>query len=301
MTVHLVGNTKATTVSRSDEAAYLLRELLAKKATIEPGFDGGFEHHKTETPDQARELLAELVQRKAERVIVMGGDGSVQLAANELANTQVPLGVLRGGTGNDFASSIDVPKNLEAACKKALAPARKIDLIEATPISAPTRRLYATTVMAAGYSTQVTLRAASLRKFLGKWCYFAAGVVELFGLDTVSGELVVDGESLDIETNVLALANTSQFGAGMKVAPNASPTDGELDVVLLGPVSRLDFAWTFPKAFRGTHLKHKRVTVMRAKEVLVNFELPFIADGELWPEGPYLVKAANGALGICGY
>ncbi len=64
-------------------------------------------------------------------------------------------------------------------------------------------------------------------------------------------------------------ANGRAFGGGIKVCPQAEPDDGLLDVLVWGDVGKLDLALNLPRLYRGTHLGHSKVTVLRARRVHV--------------------------------
>ncbi len=95
--------------------------------------------------------------------------------------------------------------------------------------------------------------------------------------------MVLDGEEVVEEAMLVSVANGTSYGGGMRIAPDASYTDGLLDVVTLGPVSKAEFVRVFPTVFSGRHVHHPAVTVRRARALSLDTPgraLVVYADGE---------------------
>ena len=242
----------------------------------------------------ARAKMAALAEEGAERVVVLGGDGMVHQAANALAGSETVLGIISGGTGNDAAVTLGLPGNLEDACASALESATPIDLIK-------TDHGYAVTVATVGFSVAANDRADAMRFPRGAARYTIAALVELPKLEAHSLMLTLDGVASDVQANLIAVGNLSSFGGGMKVAPDADPRDGLLDVVVIGPAGRALFTGLLPTVFRGRHIKNKRVSVQRAERVeIAGSDLHMRADGERFGRLPTTITVAAGALRVAG-
>ena len=107
---------------------------------------------------------------------------------------------------------------------------------------------------------------------------------------------VDDEPPLELLANNVICANGRAFGGGIKVCPQAEPDDGLLDVLVWGDVGKLDLALNLPRLYRGTHLGHKKVTVLRARRVHVEpaRPLPLELDGELPGTTPATFEIAPG-------
>jgi diacylglycerol kinase (ATP) len=79
---------------------------------------------------------------------------------------------------------------------------------------------------------------------------------------------------------LIAVANGKSYGGGMQVCPDASMTDGLFDVMILHPVSKLEFIKVFPKVFKGAHISHPQVRVYRSARVSISSSAVAYADGE---------------------
>ncbi len=224
------------------------------------------------------------------RVVGIGGDGLVHHVVQHLAGTDRELGIVPVGTGNDFAAALDLPDSADDAIEVALGPTRPIDAIE-------TEHGWAASVATAGFSADVNARADRIRLPLGSLVYTAATVIELPRLRARRLTLTLDdGEPFEIETIMLAVANTARFGGGMLVCPDARPDDGLLDIVSIGPVSRTKLLRVFPKIFAGEHLSYPEVTTWRASCASISAGVDVWADGELLGPSPLSLRAVPGAL-----
>ncbi len=94
---------------------------------------------------------------------------------------------------------------------------------------------------------------------------------------------------------LVAVGNTPAYGGGMKMCPAADPTDGLLDVVVAGPISRLTLLRLQPKVYQGTHVDHPAVTSHRARTVGIDAEgITAYADGERTCPLPITITARPG-------
>jgi diacylglycerol kinase (ATP) len=94
------------------------------------------------------------------------------------------------------------------------------------------------------------------------------------------------------------VANGAHYGGGMKIAPAADPTDGRLDLVIVGDLGRLELLRWLPTVYRGTHLRHPEVAARPARRVTIRAPtpLPMHVDGEVTPATPVTLSIAPGAL-----
>ncbi|MEO1062532.1 MAG: YegS/Rv2252/BmrU family lipid kinase [Actinomycetota bacterium] len=226
------------------------------------------------------------------RVIGIGGDGLTHHVVQHLAGADRELGLVPVGTGNDFATALDLPTDTDEAIEVALGPTRPIDAIE-------TDHGWAASVATVGFSGDVNARADRIRLPLGSFVYTAATIVELPRLRPRGIWMGLDGaDPIEIETVMLAVANTPRFGGGMLVCPDARPDDGLLDVTSVGPVGRTKLLRVFPRIFRGEHLSYPEVTTWRAATVTLSDGVDVWADGELLGPSPVTLRAVPGALRI---
>jgi diacylglycerol kinase (ATP) len=252
----------------------------------------------------AAETAVARVRADVDAVVVLGGDGVVHAAVQGLAGTGTPLAVLPAGTGNDLAHALGVPADPLAALDAALADlaagaGRAVDLVRSS--STAGERWWAT-VLCCGFDSAVSDRVNRLRWPAGPRRYDLAIALELARLRPRPVRLTVDGVVTEHEVTLVAVGNTGWYGGGLKICPDADPTDGLLDVTVVGPVSRTELVRTRPRLAAGTHVDHPAVRVLRGREVQLDSTEPLTtwADGE--PVGPVPVRSTvvPGALTVLG-
>ncbi|MDR2381089.1 MAG: YegS/Rv2252/BmrU family lipid kinase [Bifidobacteriaceae bacterium] len=205
-------------------------------------------------------------------LIVAGGDGMTHLGVNVVAGTTLPLGIIPLGTGNDVARILGVPRHdvgesIQAIERALEAGPRVIDAVKVTDGTHSMSEWYAG-VLSAGFDAAVNARANILRWPRGESVYVRALLRELSRYKPYGFELEIDGERAWQSAGALiAVANGSDIGGGMHIAPDASLDDGLLDVVIAGPISVATLLTVFPRVYRGTHVFHPAVTVLRGKTV----------------------------------
>jgi diacylglycerol kinase (ATP) len=152
-------------------------------------------------------------------------------------------------------------------------------------------------VLAAGFDAVVNERANQFRWPRGSAKYTLAMLRELPVFQERSYLLDLDGHQVQARATLVAVANGPAYGGGMRIGPDARFDDGLLDVVVAGPISRLELLRIFPKVFSGRHVDHPRVHVYRAACVrLESAGIVAFADGERLAPLPLLCEAMPEAL-----
>ncbi|MGE5830309.1 MAG: diacylglycerol kinase [Micromonosporaceae bacterium] len=236
----------------------------------------------------------------ADALVAVGGDGTVHVAVQAVAGTSVPFGVVPAGTGNDFASEVGVPAQPVAAAR-AVAEAlrtgrtRPIDLARLTGPGGYQRWFAA--VLGAGFDAIVNERANAMRWPKGRRRYDLAIFAELLRLRPRRYRIVLDGEPLEVDAVLVAVGNTACYGGGMRMCPQADATDGTLDIVVAGPISRTTLLRLQPRVYKGTHVTHPMVTTYRARTVEIAADsITSYVDGERACSLPVTVTAMPAAL-----
>jgi YegS/Rv2252/BmrU family lipid kinase len=249
----------------------------------------------------ARELAA-AAARTGERVLALSGDGMVGALADELrAIPGAVLGVLPGGRGNDFARVLGIPEDPVAACA-ALAGAmpRPVDLgLVAQPGSAGRAFIGIASV---GFDSEANRIANEAPAWLGGQVYAYGALRALVSWRPARFEIELhpSGERHSFTGYTVAAANSRAYGGGMHMAPAALLDDGELELIAVEHVGRASFLANLPKVFAGTHVQLPSVRVLRAPEVTISADRPFMAyaDGDPIGELPVRVSALAGAIDV---
>jgi len=215
-----------------------------------------------------------------DRIFVAGGDGTLHHILPAFVGRNCSLGLIPGGTGNDFAASLGIPTAADQAVRQLLdAQPRLVDVGEAggTPFAGIAGLGIVADVL--GYLER------SSRRFRGRWVYPWAVLRTLlsfkpFKLSVSSPDGEFEGDAM------LALAaNAPLFGAGMRAAPMATLTDGQLQVVVMRPVSALRLLPLLSRVYRGEHLDDPSCYQFMTRQVHFQSrpKLQLYADGEAMP------------------
>lgn len=240
--------------------------------------------------DQARDRVAGGV----DGLVAVGGDGLLNLALQVVAGTEVSLGIVPAGTGNDIARALGVPLRdpLGAINLVAGGRTRTVDLGRANG------RWFAG-VLGSGFDSMVNERANRMTWPTGRSRYNIAIVAELRTFRPVPYTLELDGEPWKTDAMLVAVGNGPMYGGGMRVCPDADFEDGLLDVTVLGPISKPEFLRVFPTVYKGTHVNHPAVTVRRARDVTLRSDgVTAYADGERVSLLPVHCEAVPQALHV---
>jgi diacylglycerol kinase (ATP) len=238
--------------------------------------------HEIEVSRSAAEMEA-LARSAGERggiVAVLGGDGSVNLVVNGLSGTDATLAVLPAGTGDDFAKAIDVGKLDRATRLLANPKTADVDLISVT--AGVEHRRYIN-VAGTGFDSAVEEVAAGMRRRLGARGHYALATVKtLSRFVPAMFHVELDGASLDVDAMLVVIGNSFAYGGGMKVLPQASIVDGQLDVCIVSAMTKAAFLRAFPKVYTGRHSTHPNVTMLKGTNLKVeaNRQMMVFADGE---------------------
>jgi diacylglycerol kinase (ATP) len=250
--------------------------------------------------EHARRLVEGALERGMDALVVVGGDGIVALALQVLAQTDIPLGIIPAGTGNDHAREFGIPTKDPEAAADVIVDGRPetIDLGRIRGADGTDR--WFGTVMAAGFDSLVTDRTNRMRWPHGRMRYNVAMVAELSKLRLLPFRLTFDGgEELVSDLTLAAFGNTKSYGGGMLICPDADHSDGLLDVTMVSSASRTKLIRLFPTVFKGTHTTLDEVRTARAKVITVDCPgINAYADGEFVCPLPVEVSAVPGALKI---
>jgi diacylglycerol kinase (ATP) len=267
-----------------------------------------FDHDITEAPGHAIELAQIAVENGYELVVSVGGDGTIHEIANGLynagGNKDAVLGIVSTGTGSDYIRTVGLPRRYEEACECFLKPARiTVDLgvVEYQHNGSREKRLFVN-FAGMGFDAEIVRRTTQQYKALGSLLSYLMGalttVVSYRNRDIV---LKVDGAEVAKRVCTVIMNNGKYGGGGMFTAPGADLTDGLLDVMTVGDVSRPDLLYSLQRIYRGTHLTHPKVDMQQAREVEVsssNGRMYLQADGELLGELPARFSVLPAALNI---
>ena len=222
--------------------------------------------------------------QKFQGLFLIGGDGTVNLAVQELVGSGLGIALIPAGTGNDFARTLNSKrKHPKELIKYYLS--NEPSLIDVGMVG----ERYFVDVLSTGFDSMVNERANSMRRVKGRAKYNISIILVLSTFKPKSYRFSIDGISFESKAMLIAVSNGICYGGGMKVTPDAKIDDGLFDILILSPVSKLEFLRVFPKVFFGKHTTHPAVKISRGKSVEIDSDAVAYADGER--VGPLPVKA----------
>ena len=232
-------------------------------------------------------------------VVAVGGDGQAAAVAAGLVDSDATFALLPAGSANDYARSLGMPRGNVAAAVEAIAAGRtaRVDTLKVKVADHERRFL---NVVGTGFDAVVAGRAEKIPVLRGAGRYVVAIMAELPGFKAATITLTVDGATRDLRAMMVALAKGTSYGGGMRVAPTATLSSGQLEVCVVGEVSKPEFLRAFPRVFRGTHVTHPAVTMLSGREVRIAADRPLrlIGDGEWFGELPAIVTVDPASLTV---
>jgi diacylglycerol kinase (ATP) len=247
----------------------------------------------------AMHLTRTALRQGARMIVAAGGDGTLNEIVNALGEKHpgVRVGLIPLGTGNDFARTLALPTDLEAAIDLLRAgKARKIDLVRVTS----DRVRYFVNVSAGGFSGLVDEKLTrKMKKTWGPLAYLRGAAAALPDLRAYRTTLSLDNtESLHLSLYNVVIANGRYVAGGRLIAPEASIDDGLLDVVLIQERSAPELALLAAQVALGNHLLSDAIVFRRAAKVTVNSRpgMWFNVDGELVGNQPAVFEVVPRAL-----
>jgi diacylglycerol kinase (ATP) len=260
----------------------------------------------------------------ADVILLFGGDGTVHRHLGQLVKLRLPVLVVPAGSGNDFARALGLKSVRDSLAawrrfcdgERDEKNMRQIDLgtitaLDGEPIrnSEPGTR-YFCCVAGVGLDGEVARRANRLPRWLRGHGGYALSVAPTiftfapFAMKILTPSQAGTATEWTIRSNrptmLAAFANTSQYGGGMKIAPQAKMDDGLLDVCIVGAVDPIKLFCMFPTVYAGQHLGIKEVEYFHATRVRVETEhaLDVYADGEYVCRTPIEVGVQPAALKV---
>lgn len=230
-------------------------------------------------------------------VAVMGGDGMAHLGVNACAGTDATLAVIPAGTGNDLARGAGIPGSVTEAVEALIrGKSRRIDL---SRLTTPSGTCYVGAVVSSGYDARVNRATNDIRLRLGALSYGYIAFRELAAFSPLHYRLTIDGVEREVSAMMVAIANTGLFGGGMRIAPDADPADGLLDVTIIHEASRRKLLRLLPSVYTGKFITNPVVERLRAKVVRFDGDDMFVmGDGEELGAVPATVAIEPGVLNL---
>jgi len=237
------------------------------------------------------------IQEGVDIVAVYGGDGSVMDVAAGMIDSQVPLAILPGGTGNALATELNLPRPLRDACALLVNPEHKVRAIDAA---------FANDVcfmLRAGIGLDAIIVKEADRDLVDRFGVVAYAMATIEALNSCKPSkfhLTIDGKEIEVEGQSCMIANAATLGLpGLMLSPNVSICDGLLDVFV---IRKADLGGLLTVASRvvGRSEDSNDFPHWQGAEIQVVADPPVDVegDGELLGHTPVTVKVKPGAIRV---
>jgi YegS/Rv2252/BmrU family lipid kinase len=251
----------------------------------------------TTGPGHATALAREAVERGDQLLIVCGGDGTINEAAQPLVGTATALAVLPSGTANVLAKELGLPRSTSALAD--LIERRETRTISVGRASRPGWRRYFLLMAGIGLDAAivegVNLR---LKRATGPGAYWAAGLEYLARLPLTPFSVAIDGERREV--TFALIANAARYGGWFSIAPEARIDDQYLDVCLFNTRRRIGWLAYALLSLAGAHTRRRGVVYQKTSTVLANSndQAPVQLDGEAVGRLPMRFEVVPQALHV---
>jgi diacylglycerol kinase (ATP) len=246
----------------------------------------------TSAPGHADSLAREAVRQGADLVLVLGGDGTINEVVQGLIDSNVPLGVLPGGTANVLAMELGLGSRLEAAAKRLAAfEPRPVALGR---ITGSFGSRYFLLMAGAGLDANIVYEvSAGLKNAVGKLAYWVAGFAHFFK-HVEQLDVRIDGHIH--QCGFALISRVRNYGGDLEIASGVSLHDNHFEVVLFEGSNPLRYAWYMLNVAARRVQRIRGVHVLRTHHVDVLTEAPVQIDGEYLGRQAVSIEIIPGAL-----
>jgi diacylglycerol kinase (ATP) len=240
-------------------------------------------------------------------VVAVGGDGTLFEVVNGFFDgarpipTSSTLGLVQVGTGGDTRRTLGIPLDVHAAIRVLISGHQRA--LDVGRVTVGSKVWYFIDIAEAGIGADVSERANRMPKFLGSSTYFIATLASLVGWKHKLLHVVVDGTiRRDLTGQAVVVANCQFYGGGMRIAPGAIPDDGMFDVIVEGPIGKLEAMLKARKLYAGIHLEDpglkRNLELLHGAKVEVSSPDSILVqlDGEVVGSLPAVFEVVPGAL-----
>lgn len=250
-----------------------------------------FQHATTSEPGQEGDLAEKALAEDVRTIVAVGGDGTWSNVAGRIlasGRSDVTLGLLPAGTGNDFAKSFGIryadPAGAVAAVARGRARTVDVGRIRFLEDGANGRDRHFLLETSFGIGPAV-LQAASRARFLkGNLLYSLSALQQIFAFGEVTADVDAGGDVVSRGGHLmLVIANAPNMGGSFLIAPEARLDDGKLDVCAIEDAGALERLRLFRMVGSGHHGRSERVTLRQSASFTIRFRapVPYEVDGEL--------------------
>jgi len=231
-------------------------------------------------------------------ILIAGGDGTVDSLVNAMVkkNINIPIGILPVGTANDFGKFINMPTDVQEACKQ---------ILNSKPVAVDVGKIndkYFINVASTGLFTDISQKIdTNLKNTIGKLAYYLKGIEELPNFRKLKVKLSSKECNYEGEMYLLLVFNGKTAG-NLNLATEAEITDGKLDVIMFKAIQVMELLPLFIKLLKGEHLDSNKVVYFKTDDVYIESPEDIVTDidGERGPDFPLRIQCIKGGIKLLG-
>ncbi|HYF78436.1 MAG TPA: diacylglycerol kinase family protein [Symbiobacteriaceae bacterium] len=254
----------------------------------------------TEHPRHGEELARQAAAEGYDRVVALGGDGTLNEVGNGLMGTKAALAVVPMGTGNDWVRTVGIPRDAEAAVRIVFG-GRRVPM----DVGLAVGYRYFFNIAGIGFDAEVSRQVNDygpvLKAVGGTLPSLLAIVGTLFRFMGAPVKVQIDEETREVPRMLLmAVGIARYYGGGMDILPDAVIDDGEFDIAWGSDLGRAELVNLVGKIYKGGHVGHPKVTFARAKRITATStqRVAFHLDGDVAGNLPVTFEILPGALDV---
>jgi YegS/Rv2252/BmrU family lipid kinase len=252
---------------------------------------------ETEYHKHAERIAREFSNEICDVILVCGGDGSLNLAANGIFhsdNPHTPLAIWPSGTGNDFVKTLEVPKSFQEL--RACIENRNFKAIDLPCMEWDGKKRAFLNVTDLGLGGCVAYDMMRSKRSLGSFLTYQWLIVKnliRFKKRTIHFDL--DGKKYDARAMNFVVANAKYFGSGLGISPDSNVTDGTLEVIVIGDLNLFEYLYFVPQVKKCKKLFYHKIQYYSAKKISIETEvpMPIDMDGEFVGFSPMVISVQH--------
>ena len=240
----------------------------------------------------------DIIDKTYSYILIAGGDGTVDSLVNAMKqrNINIPIGILPVGTANDFGKFINMPSDIQEACKQ---------ILDSKPVAVDVGKIndkYFINVASTGLFTDISQKIdVNLKNTIGKLAYYLKGLEELPNFRKLKVKL--SSKECDYEGEMyLLLVFNGKTAGNLNLATEAEITDGKLDVIMFKAIQIIELLPLFIKLLKGEHLDSDKVVYFKTDDVYIESSEDIVTDidGERGPDFPLRIQCIKGGIKLLG-
>lgn len=245
---------------------------------------------QTEYPGHGVELANEAILKAYDRILTAGGDGTINEIVNGimLADSRPQLGIIPNGTCNDFIKAINIPPSISKACE--IIASGKTMVCDIAKLG----DRYFINATGIGFDVAVVRSLQNYKILGGKGMYLASVMQNVFQYKSMDLSIEFDGKKVERNALMFTIANGKHYGGAFAIAPDADPSDGLLNAILINEIPPFRRMRAIPHFLKGTHLYLPYTEVFLTSHIKIQTEkeMFFQVEGELytWPHNQIEIK-----------